>query len=241
MGDEQRNNFSDKQKSYVQRNLFLQKANQRLSVSLQTEKNLYERRMDLAAKNLKKKLTLLIPTNKPSINSAKGENGCKILKLPEIGNGISSAPSSPTLKRVSSDIWGGRFNIPRLSQTSLSPTPNNLPIRRGSCTDVDMFKSSPLLARRAASRTSSLPKEQRVSSVGVAQEDRRSRVAQGFNDASGAKKSKLTNAGSSKKWNDTIPPSPSLGKQFEALGSCRYLRRSIGEDDDAVIKVNGET
>lgn len=231
-----------KQRDCAQRNLLLRRTNQKVSASIQNEHNQFERNMDFQAKQLRKKLTLLIPGSKPNAmndtrlcatkedNSAE-ENGLHNLKLPVIKTQASSAPSSPTLDRRNSNFsWN---NIISMSP----PSPSPLTLRRGSYNDIsDSPRSSPSLSRtREMSRSFSYHRDRRATLMSLSPpspglEDGNvksspSLLPRNLKLREQARQESILKASEV----ESPPLSPTLEDQFKSLGTCRYLRRGTLE------------
>ncbi|XP_022778098.1 uncharacterized protein LOC111319612 [Stylophora pistillata] len=238
--EEQSNNseLSMKERNCVQRNSLLRQTNQKINASIQSEHNRFERKMDLEAKKLRKKLTLMIQIAKPGTNlnndagscsPSKTENSVDVsgkLKLPVIKSETKSAPCSPTLShRKATFLW---------EKATLSPHcgSNPLPIpRRRSYNEIfSSSQGSPVLTRQSSS---SLLHRGRPSEL-IQLSPRSSGLEENNGELSPsllprnlklreqARRDSLLNATSGMQ----STQSPSLEEQFKSLGSCRYLRRA---------------
>ena len=227
--------LSVKQRDCVQRNSLLRQTNQKISASIQSEHNQFERKMDFEAKKLRKKLTLMIPGTKPTTNSDarfcpkkadnSEEDGSNILKLPAIKKELHSAPCSPNL--------GHRKSIFSWDNVNLSPPsgPNPLVLRRGSFNDIRA--DSPAFTQQASRSFS-----HRDRPSGLLQS---SPLSPGLEPDNSGKTSpsllprnlKLRELARRESFKASLgqiemepPQSPTLEDQFKSLGSCRYLRRA---------------
>ncbi|KAL9954865.1 hypothetical protein ACROYT_G042450 [Oculina patagonica] len=236
MEEQSRNSaLSIKQRNCAQRNSLLKHTNQKISASIQSEHNQFERSMNFEAKKLRKKLMLMIPNpaNDTRTSSTKEENseenGQHKLKLPAIKNEPNSAPCSPTLgHRKSHFTWNN------LSVSPSSPIP--MP-RRGSYNDIsDSPRNSPILSRkmsRSFSHRDRRPTLVPLSPPSPGTEDGSGRISPALMPRNlklrdQARRESVLKASLAQNEIES-PQSPTLEDQFKSLGTCRYLRRATLE------------
>lgn len=237
MEEQPRNSaLSIKQRNCAQRNSLLKHTSQKISASIQSEHNQFERSMDFEAKKLRKKLTLMIPN---AVNDARTsatkeenseENGLHKLKLPVIKNEPNSAPCSPTLgHRKSHFTWNNLSVSP--------PSPSPLP-RRGSYNDIsDSPRSSPILSRkmsRSFSHRDRRPTLVPLSPPSSGTEDLSGRTSPSLMPRNlklreQARRESVLKASLGQNEIESPAQSPTLEDQFKSLGTCRYLRRATLE------------
>lgn len=235
------------ERNWVARNSILKSTNERLSVSMQNERNQFAKCMDLEARKLRGKLTLLMSRSNPNIKKAarslskeeNSEDACK-LRLPTIKSEVRSAPSSPLslARRKPGLCW---------DNLSVSPPGSGAWVfRRGSLPDVDSPRRSPVLSRQVR-RSSSYREEHRPSLVPA--------ISPGAEESSpklsplvprNLKLRVLARRGSGlikglPNESDVPPLSPPLEDQFKSLGACRYLRRGTEGEVDSFAKETRDT
>lgn len=236
--EEQPNNceLSVKERNCVQKNSLLRQTNQKISASIQSEHNRFERKMDLEAKKLRKKLTMMIQIAKPVTNKDAGScspsktedsvDASSKLRLPAIKTEIKSAPCSP--------ILGHRKTTFPWENVSLSPHSgsNPLPIPRR-CSYNEIFPSpqgSPILTRQSSSSFLNRDRPSELiqlspRSPGLEENNGKlspSLLPRNLKLREQARRDSLLKATPGMQ----STQGPSLEDQFRSLGSCRYLRRA---------------
>lgn len=218
------------------KNTILRSKNDRMSITMQNERNQITKSLDFEAKKLREKLTLLMPptstntkidagftTTETSIESSK-------LKLPVIKRESRSVPSSPQLD--------GRKSLTQISWDNLSSSQPKLieawP-RRGSSNDADTQRCSQFMLRQQgrsiSGRRATLP----TTSFTNAEDSKYVNVSPLM--PRNLKLRELSRRDSLLKELPVLNPSDSplqgdtLEDQFNSLETCRYLRQGTKADE----------
>ncbi|XP_068729695.1 uncharacterized protein [Montipora capricornis] len=213
------------------KNTILRSKNDRMSITMQNERNQFTKSLDFEAKKLREKLTLLMPptstpagstTTETSIDSSK-------LKLPVIKRESRSVPCSPQLD--------GRKSLTHISLDNLnSSQPKLLEAwpRRGSSNDADTQRCSPSMirqqgrsisGRRATLPTTSFTNAEDSKYVNVSPLMPRNLKLREF-----SRRESLLKELPALNQSDTPLQGDTLKDQFNSLETCRYLRQGTKED-----------
>lgn len=220
-----------KERNWAVRNSILKSTNQRINDSMQNERHQFAKSMDFQAKKLREKLTLMMPSTKPSgakndaRSSAKEDSDDK-LKLPVIKRDVKSAPSSPNL--------GGRNSVFSCDNLSVSPSGReDLVRRRGSYNDIESPRGSPVISRQTR-RSFSYHGERRptlVPPILTGIEEGNDKVSplipRNLKLREAARRGSVLKAVANER---SAQQSQTLEDQFKSLGTCRYLRRGTEGD-----------
>ncbi|XP_068684638.1 uncharacterized protein [Montipora foliosa] len=210
------------------KNTLLRSQNDRMSITMQNERNQFTKSLDFEAKKLREKLTLLMPptstntkidtgstTTETSIESSK-------LKLPVIKRESRSVPSSPQLD--------GRKSLTQISWDNLSSSQPKLieawP-RRGSSNDADTQRCSPFMLRQQgrsiSGRRATNAEDSKYVNVSPLM-PRNLKLRELSRRESLLKELPALNQ------SDTPLQGDTLKDQFNSLETCRYLRQGTKED-----------
>lgn len=223
-----------KERNCVVRNIILRSTNERISVSMQSERNQFTKSLNFEAKKLREKLTLLTPRTNTNSNLDAASSTMKEpsfdtgkLKLPVIKNESRSAPCSPVLDK--------RKSIPQCSSdnanSSLPKPIEAWPRRRSNDDAVYSLTSTPVMLRKLGRSTPyqegrraslpvppSPPNAEENNNVKVSPLMPRNLKLRQLARREGVLK-EFTVEG------ETQDQGPTLEDQFKSLGTCRYLRQ----------------
>ena len=230
--------FSAKQKNCLVRNNIIQKKAKDVNNALASERNEFERRMNVEAKKLLKRFSKTTETKQESEDRGSEHferyPSPKLPVLPVIHHpGAEPRADDAPLPRsapVSPTGFGRRTLRPLPHESakmtnSLIPPEQPLPgIRRGSCSDLEKL-GVPVPRRRSTFPRGAPEQLESLSVAPVSPKIPR-------NLALREKARKETSKDIELIQGEVGAKAPSLQEQFEALGSCRYLRERSNSDAD---------
>ena len=227
--------LSAKQKNCVLRNSLIQKQAKDVDKGLASERNVFEKRMNVEAKKLLKKLA---KTSDGRQDALERHGSPRLPSLPVIhhpdedparsGDEAAfprSPPGSPNNLKRSGSLQP-LSNEGARGHSLLHPPENPLPgIRRGSCSDIEKAKQlgGAALPRRGSIGTVGSRSEQAASPAVSPTMPRNLALRERARRESSLRDLEVRQGQSEGK-------GPNLHEQFQALGSCRYLRKN-SEDE----------